>query len=247
MIDSVILILHFDYDATLLKKMLKTKVNATILYSPAINSFIYNLKANEKKLKLIVVIGADKDQALLVANKAQIPTNIKTIIYTNKEEFNESAINNSNVIIIDSNNYTSTSVLEHINNISEVKNANKILIVEDEEINQDIIKTTLEKLNISIRSAFTGAEALKEINEYKPDLILLDFYLPDMNGDTVLDFIRSKYSKAEMPVLIISSQEDKENVIKLGKLGVNGYIVKPFKAKMLLDKVSLFTKRKASI
>lgn len=114
----------------------------------------------------------------------------------------------------------------------------KVLIVEDEAINQDIIKSLLTNFSCDSWIAEDGVTALDMVQAEKPDLILLDLMLPKMNGDQVLYWVRGRYSKEELPVLVISSQEDKKNIMCVAKLGVHGYLVKPFDREQFVSKLT---------
>jgi len=113
-----------------------------------------------------------------------------------------------------------------------------ILIVDDKEENRQLLVDVLATTKWTTTTANNGAEALSLINASKPDLVLLDFMMPDMDGKEVLSWIREKYSKSELPVIIVSAQDDITNVEKLVSLGINDYIIKPIDAESLLEKIS---------
>ena len=79
-----------------------------------------------------------------------------------------------------------------------------ILIVEDEELNRDIMSRRMESTNYSIRFAEDGEQALEQVAEQKPDLILLDIMLPKVMGLQVLHNLRQSYSMVELPIIMVT-------------------------------------------
>ena len=109
-----------------------------------------------------------------------------------------------------------------------------ILIVEDDNTIHDLIKELLEKENYVVKSAYSGKEALNIVNTEKVDLILLDLMLPEVNGEEVVNEIRTN-----IPIIVISAKiayEDKVNVLLNG---ANDYITKPFDKNELLARIKV--------
>jgi CheY-like chemotaxis protein len=104
-----------------------------------------------------------------------------------------------------------------------------ILIIEDSTELAEIIEATLHRINIVTAHETHGNKALNRYAEMKPDLVLLDIGLPDMTGWQLLDFMREKKDKSEMPaVIIITAYGDPANRL-VGKLqNVRDYLIKPF-------------------
>ncbi len=83
-----------------------------------------------------------------------------------------------------------------------------------------------------------GLRALRYLKEARtPDLIILDIEMPEIDGYEMLNMIRKKEELKETPVLFLTSNKDKENVVKAIKSGVNDYIVKPVDETVFMDKV----------
>ncbi len=104
-----------------------------------------------------------------------------------------------------------------------------------------IILKMLEKL-LSGEYAFVGfskgMRALKYLKEADtPDLIILDIEMPEIDGFQMLEMIRKKEELKEAPVLFLTSNNDKEHVVKAIKAGANDYIVKPVDEEVFMDKV----------
>ncbi len=104
-----------------------------------------------------------------------------------------------------------------------------------------IILKMLEKL-LSEEYAFMGfskgMRALKYLKEAQtPDLIILDIEMPEIDGYKMLEMIRKKDELKDVPVLFLTSNNEKEHVVKAIRAGVNDYIVKPIDENVFMDKV----------
>ena len=88
-----------------------------------------------------------------------------------------------------------------------------VLIVDDSEQKQDLLRRKLEKAGYTIRLADSGPMAIEMIRDQAPDIILLDMYMPDMNGDEVLKVIKKDAELRDVPVLMVSSSSDMDNVV----------------------------------
>lgn len=118
-----------------------------------------------------------------------------------------------------------------------MKNKKSIVAVDD----SGIILKMLEKLlggEYAYYGFSKGLRALKYLKEaYTPDLIILDIEMPEIDGYQMLDMIRKKEELKEVPVLFLTSNNDKEHVVKAIKAGANDYIVKPIDESAFMDKV----------
>jgi DNA-binding response OmpR family regulator len=105
----------------------------------------------------------------------------------------------------------------------------RVLIIEDTADLGQLIRATLERLDMLAFHETHGGQALERFEEIRPDLVLLDIGLPDMSGWRVLDAIKeSKMAFSRPAVVIISAYGDPANRL-MGKLqGVDGYLIKPF-------------------
>lgn len=104
---------------------------------------------------------------------------------------------------------------------------NKVLIVDDIPENIETISEMIKDFDIDVKTANDGKEAIELIDSFKPDVILLDLMMPNVNGWDVIDHVRSKYSKSEMVIIVVSLLSNKDNVDECYELGVNDYITKP--------------------
>jgi len=107
-----------------------------------------------------------------------------------------------------------------------------ILIVEDEQSIAGLLKERLDGEGYQVTVAYTGAEAVKDIQEIKPDVITLDIHLPDANGIKILQNIKSNPATNKIPVIIISSSD--EGLDAKAK-GAEEFIPKPINFKKLFE------------
>jgi DNA-binding NtrC family response regulator len=104
--------------------------------------------------------------------------------------------------------------------------ASKILIVDDEPFNLDLLEQELTDRGYSIERAGNGAEALKKFESFHPDLILLDYQMPDMNGIDVLKELRSRGH--ETPIVLVTAYGSIERAVQAMREGAYDFIPKPF-------------------
>ncbi len=104
--------------------------------------------------------------------------------------------------------------------------ATKIAIVEDDLAIAQMYRMKFEVEGFEVQTAENGLLGLKLIEEMKPDIVLLDLMMPEMNGDEVLDKVRSNDWGKNIPVIILTNLSEQEAPAKLKTLGVKRYIVK---------------------
>lgn len=104
--------------------------------------------------------------------------------------------------------------------------AKNILIIEDDRFLRELITQKLVKEGYEISEAIDGEEGIKKIKEKKPDLILLDLILPEIDGFEVLSKMREDPALAQIPVIILSNLGQKEDVERGLKLGAVDYLIK---------------------
>lgn len=118
-------------------------------------------------------------------------------------------------------------------------NHGKILIVEDEKKISDISRAYLERDGFAVRTAATGAEAIKLIKE-RFDLVILDLMLPDMPGEELCRMIRET---SDVPVIILTAKSSEEDRIQGLGMGADDYVVKPFSPRELVARVKAHLRR----
>lgn len=103
----------------------------------------------------------------------------------------------------------------------------KVLIVDDIPENIQTLGEMIKDFDLDVKIAEGGQEAINIIDSYTPDIILLDLMMPRVNGWDVIDYVRKKYSKNEMVIIVVSLLNNKDNIDECYELGVNDYITKP--------------------
>jgi CheY-like chemotaxis protein/Tfp pilus assembly protein PilZ len=116
----------------------------------------------------------------------------------------------------------------------------KILLVDDVKLSLQMERLALARSNCAILTAETGKEALESIKKEKPDLILLDLYMPEMNGDECCEIIKGDPLMNDIPVIMTTSMGDDGDREKCLSSGADDFIDKPFKSMDLLKKVEKF-------
>ncbi len=113
-----------------------------------------------------------------------------------------------------------------------------ILVVDDEPINQQVLKNHLGSADYLITSALNGEEAMKAIDSgQKFDLVLLDVMMPRMSGYEVCERIRKKFLPSELPVIMITAKNQASDLVQGLQTGANDYITKPFTKDEFLARV----------
>ncbi len=114
----------------------------------------------------------------------------------------------------------------------------KVLVVDDMATMRRIIKSLLDQLGFkNIDEAEDGAVALQKLKSGNYDLVITDWNMPNMTGLELVQEIRKDPQLKDIPVLMVTAEAKKENVIAAIKAGVNNYIVKPFTAETLKEKL----------
>lgn len=100
-----------------------------------------------------------------------------------------------------------------------------VLVVEDEPDTVTLLKHILRNAGFNVMGALSGSEALKKCADIKPDLVMLDLMMPDMDGWETYRYLRQM---CDVPVIIISAVGNKEEVVRALRQGVDDYVTKPF-------------------
>jgi len=113
-------------------------------------------------------------------------------------------------------------------------NKYKILLVEDEATIRNLITTILKTENYQVISAETCELGQMLFNSYKPDLVILDLGLPDMDGNNFIEYVRTE---SLTPIIVLSARTDEKDKVLSLDAGANDYITKPFGAAELLARI----------
>lgn len=112
-----------------------------------------------------------------------------------------------------------------------------ILIVDDEHVNIRLIESMLEKKGYFTIKATNGRECLETIGSIKPDLILLDIYMPEMSGIMVCKTLKANEENKDIPVIFVTANTDNEILLEAFKSGCSDYVRKPINEAELLVRV----------
>lgn len=118
-----------------------------------------------------------------------------------------------------------------------------ILVVEDEEALSVLIKYNLEKAGFDVSCAFSGDEALDLIDKKIPDLIVLDWMLPEMSGIEVCREIRSLEYTKDVPIVMLTARSQEGDRLKGFNSGADDYMTKPFSPKELVARIKSVLRR----
>ena len=115
----------------------------------------------------------------------------------------------------------------------------KILIVDDFSTMRRIVRNLLKQLSFNnVDEAEDGDVALEKLKDGSYDFVITDWNMPNMTGLELLKAIRSDDNLKALPVLLITAEAEKENVVLAAEAGVNDYIVKPFTGDVLQQKIN---------
>lgn len=119
-----------------------------------------------------------------------------------------------------------------------------ILVVEDDEDIQELIRYTLEKEGFRVTTADDGEQALQRAREGGFDLVLLDLMLPNVDGMEVCRMLQSDGRTCTLPIIMVTAKGDESDIVSGLRLGAEDYITKPFNPKILIARIrNVFRRR----
>ena len=119
----------------------------------------------------------------------------------------------------------------------------KIFIIEDEPSIIQLVQHNLEKNGFIVSSSLNGNDGLKELKKFQPDLLLLDWMLPDLSGIEICKNIRKDNSFKNLPVIMLTAKGEEEDKIKGLNSGVDDYLTKPFSFNELMARIKAVLRR----
>jgi two-component system phosphate regulon response regulator PhoB len=119
----------------------------------------------------------------------------------------------------------------------------KIFIIEDETSIIQLVQHNLEKDGFIVSSAINGNEGLKDLKKFEPNLLLLDWMLPDLSGIEICKSIRKDTSFKNLPVIMLTAKGEEEDKIKGLDSGADDYLTKPFSYNELLARIKAILRR----
>ena len=123
----------------------------------------------------------------------------------------------------------------------------RILVVDDEQNNRDLLKRYIERAGHQPSLAADGCEGLNHAIEEAPDLVLLDWMMPDLSGIDVLRALREHYDANELPVIMCTALDDADYVVAALSEGANDFVSKPVNPVILKARMTSLLERKASM
>ncbi len=112
----------------------------------------------------------------------------------------------------------------------------RVMVVDDSKTMRNIEKNILKELGFTeVEEAYHGKDALSKVGAFDPELILLDWNMPEMDGLTFLKTYREQGNKAL--IIMVTSEAEKPRVIEAIKAGVNNYLIKPFTSEALGERI----------
>ncbi len=123
----------------------------------------------------------------------------------------------------------------------------RFLVVDDFSTMRRIVRNLLKELGYAnVDEAEDGAMALSKLRSEQFDFVITDWNMPVMDGLTMLQNIRADAALSKLPVLMVTAEAKKENIIAAAQAGANGYVVKPFTAATLDEKLTKIFEKIAS-
>lgn len=114
----------------------------------------------------------------------------------------------------------------------------KVLIVDDQNSVRQMTRLNLEEIGIRhIHEAENGKKAMETASVQPLDLIISDYYMPEMDGLALLRAVRGHPVTRKVPFILLTGRGDRELVVKAAQAGVNNYLIKPFSAAILREKI----------
>jgi len=130
--------------------------------------------------------------------------------------------------------FSALNVLAHVNQVPMRK---KILVVEDDPDQLEVVRFTLKNAGFAIGTATNGIDALKKAQTVSPDLIILDVMMPELDGFAVCETLRGNPATASIPVLMLTGLCSHISRLVGYESGATDYVIKPFDSEQLVSKV----------
>jgi len=118
----------------------------------------------------------------------------------------------------------------------------RVLVIDDDDDIRNLVRTLLERTGASVRDAPNGKEGLREFHSWRPDLVVLDVNMPEMDGWNVLERIRDM---SEVPVLMLTARGEELERVRGLQSGADDYVVKPFGKQELVARIQALLRRAA--
>jgi len=113
-----------------------------------------------------------------------------------------------------------------------------IMIVDDDHELVTIVRVILEQKGFNVMCAYNGHQLFAGLDEHRPDLIILDIMMPEMDGLEVLSRLKANPGTSSIPVIILTAKVQYEDVLGSYKMGADHYITKPFTRNQLITGIN---------
>jgi len=131
--------------------------------------------------------------------------------------------------------------------IQDLEKQFRILVIDDEQINLEVILGQLSGQRYQLFFAYSGPEALQLLSSNSFDLILLDIMMPDMSGYEVCEEVRKTYSQEKLPIIMVTAKNQVSDLVKGFQAGANDYLTKPFVKEELFARINLHLNLKDAV
>ena len=131
-----------------------------------------------------------------------------------------------------------------MNNVDMWKKSSKLLVVDDDSPNRDLMVRRLLKCGFEASQADSGKNAIEWIHSHTVDLVLLDVEMPEMSGLDVLATLRQTYTPAQLPIIVVTGKSGSDDVVSALAAGANDYVTKPIDFPVALARIQTQLSRK---
>ena len=114
----------------------------------------------------------------------------------------------------------------------------RLLIVDDNELNRDMLARRLEKKGYVVGMAENARGLVQRVKQDQPDLVLLDIEMPEISGLEALESLRGVYSPVQLPIIMVTAKNQSEDIVKALDLGANDYLTKPVDFPVALARIA---------
>jgi len=138
------------------------------------------------------------------------------------------------------------ATLQHLDapSVDSADEAGRILVVDDNEMNRDMLTRRLQRQGHTVVLASNGREALDRLREEEVDLVLLDILMPELDGFQVLERMNAANQLRDVPVIVLSALDHLEGIVRCIEMGADDYVSKPFNPVVLRARVSASLEKK---
>jgi two-component system alkaline phosphatase synthesis response regulator PhoP len=123
----------------------------------------------------------------------------------------------------------------------------KILVVEDDRDISELITYNLEREGYEIACLYDGSQVIDFVHKRKPELIILDLMLPEVDGIEICRTLKSEAETKNIPIVMLTAKSEEADVVVGLQMGADDYIPKPFSPKVLVARIKAITRRTADI